>query len=510
MTASWLTTADHKRLGRMYIATALGFLVVGGIVGGLLRAELDLAPATYLRLSDLHTTGTAVLVLAPLWVGLATYLLPLQIGAARLAFPRLQAFAFWTYLLGGLLHLASYTGDGPRIAGLSFGQFTLSGGGDKAHTDLWVASLAVVTVAAILAAANLFASVLLLRTEGMTLGRIPMFSWATLVSSAGTLLAAPVFLAGLVLLFLDQHFGGHEFFAAGTVGTQVIWQHMLWLYGRPDVYLLVVPGLGAASDMVAKAAGRPLASLGAARAAIAGFAFLGFGAWAAGTEVADAIVLPTYTPLAAAVLLPLGLLVLVWLDTLRRGGRPRGDVSLLFVVGFLLAIAGGAAAVAAAAVEDVHGTAWSTGQVHLVVFGASLLLAVGALNHWAPKLFGRPFSAAAGGAQLLLLLGGSAVFAVGSYAGGWNGRMRAVNVTDSTSLRIAGLGGLLLLLGALAVAASVVSRMTRPGAAAEEGDGLTLEWATASPPPPHNFDTIPEIRSAAPLEDLRAAEAAVR
>src|SRR5438105_15766291 len=283
MTGSWLTTADHKRIGRMYIVAALGFLAIGGAVGAVAGFESSLSHASYLRIFDLRSTATAVLVLGPLWVGLATYIVPLQIGAARLAFPRLQAFALWSYVLGGIAHLGSYLGAGPRITGIGFSRLWLTGGGDKAHTDLWITTLIVVTAAAVLAAANLLATVLMSRTEDLTLARLPMFSWATLVSSTGTVLAAPVFMAGVLLLFLDHLFGGQSFFAPGTVGTQVIWQHMLWLSGRPDVYLLLVPGLGAASDMIATAAGRPLANTDAARAAIAGVGFLGFGAWAAGT-----------------------------------------------------------------------------------------------------------------------------------------------------------------------------------------------------------------------------------
>jgi heme/copper-type cytochrome/quinol oxidase subunit 1 len=510
MTGTWLTTADHKRLGRMYVVAALAFGLVAAGAGVLANAQLDVVPSLFLRFHELHSTGLAVLVLGPLWVGLATYLVPLQIGAARLAFPRLQAFTFWTYVFGGIVHLASYTGEGPRIGGISFSRLILNGGGDKAHTDLWIATLIVLAVATVLANANLLATVLLARTEGMTLRRIPMFSWATLVSSAGTVLATPVFIAGLVLLFLDQHYGGREFFAGGTVGTQVVWQHTLWLFGRPDIYLLVVPGLGAASDIVASAAGRPLANTDAGRAMIAAAGFLGFTAWAAGTKVAGAVVVPTYSPITAAVVLPVGALILLWLDTLRRAGRPKADPGLLFVAAFAVSVAGAVAAAVAAAAKSVPGTAWAGGEVQLAFFGASLLLGVGALHHWSAKLFGRTLGQGAAGFHALLLFGGSAVAAIGAYAAGWKGALAAVNTQDSTSVQIAGLGVALLALGLLTVLASVASRAARPATATADADadgGLTLEWATTSPPPPYNFDTIPEVRSDVPLADLRAAEA---
>ena len=509
MTATWLNTADHKRIGRMYVVAALLFLVVGGVVGGILNAQSSATSAAHFRLSDLHSTVTAVLALAPLWIGIATYIVPLQIGAVRLAFPRLQLFAFWAYVLGGVLHLASYLGDGPRVVGLSVSHLMIVDGA-KGNTDLWITSLIVVAIAGLLATANLVATVMLLRTEGLTLGRIPFFSWATLVGGAGTLVATPVFLAGLLMLFLDQHFGGAPFFGAGTVGTQVIWQHTLWLSGRPDLYLLLVPGLGAASDMVVSAAGRPLADDNAGRGLIAAVAVLGFGAWAAGTKVAGAQVLPTYSLATAAVGLPVGGLVLLWLDTFRRAGRPRAGVELAFVGAAVLSLAGAALAAIIAGIKHVDGSAWSTGQLHLAAFVPPLLLAVGALHYWSPKLFGRALGAAAGGLQALLILGGSAIFALGEYIAGYRHADRFQTMKGSTSLAIAEVGGVIVGLGVLAVLASVVARArvgAAAGAADDDGRGLTLEWAAPSPPPAYNFDTIPEVRSATPLADLRAAEA---
>lgn len=507
---TWVNTADHKRIGRMYIVAALVFLVVGGVVGGVLNAQSSATSAAHFRLSDLHSTVTAVLALAPLWVGIATYVVPLQIGAARLAFPRLQLFAFWAYVLGGILHLASYLGDGPRVVGLSVSHLMVVTGA-KGNTDLWITSLIVVAIAGVLAAVNLVATVLLLRTDGLTLGRTPFFSWATLVSGTGTLVATPVFIAGLLLLFLDQHFGGAPFFGAGTVGTQVIWQHTLWLSGRPDLYLLLVPGLGAASDMIVSAAGRPLPDDNAARGLIAAVAVLSFGAWGAGTKVASALVLPTYSIATAAVAIPVGALVLLWLDTLRRAGRPRAGVELAFVGGAVVSLAGAGLAAVVAGIKNVDGSAWSTGQLHLVAFVPPLLLAVGALHYWSPKLFGRALGAAAGGGQALLILGGSAIFALGEYIAGYKHADRFQTMNGWTSLAIAEVGGVIVGLGVLAVLASVAarSRVSAPAPASDDdGRGMTLEWAAPSPPPAYNFDTIPEVRSSTPLADLRAAEAA--
>jgi cytochrome c oxidase subunit 1 len=485
----------------LYILAALKFLIIGGVAGALLRADLDVTTGDYGRLLSFHSTVASTLVIAPLWVGLATYFVPLQIGAVSLAYPRLQAAAFWTYAIGGTVHMVSYLGGDRGVLDLSSSHFSSYGG---ANIELWVTSLALVAIASILAAANLLATVLSMRTEGMTLARIPMFSWATLVTSVGTLIAAPAFLAGLLLAYLDQHFGGTSFFGPTTFGTQVLWQHLLWLYGRPEIYLLIVPGLGAASDLISTAARRPLANLDAARTAIAAVAVLGFAAWAAGTDVADAVILPTYSIATAAVALPIGMLLLVWLDTLRRG-TPRFVAGAPFVLAALAALGVGAAAAVAAAAKSVDGgTTWSTGQVHVVAFAVPLLLAVGAVHYWSPKLYGRPIGTGLGALSALAIFGGAVLSALGSYIAGWDGAQRGINVSGGAEL-LTRVGGVLLLAGVVAVWASVARGTYRPGDPVDEaGPGLTLEWATTSPPPPHNFDTIPEVRSATPVADLVA------
>jgi heme/copper-type cytochrome/quinol oxidase subunit 1 len=234
----------------------------------------------------------------------------------------------------------------------------------------------------------------------------------------------------------------------------------------------------------------------------------GFGAWAAGTKVADAIVLPTYSPLTAAVLLPIGALVLLWLDTLRRADRLSGGAALGFVAAFIVCLGGGVLAAVIAGVNEVEGTAWSSGQVHLLATAAPLLLAVGALHHWAPKLWGRAMPATAGAAQTLLLLGGAAILAVGQYLAGWDAQDRGVNMAGDSFSRISAVGGIVFLLGAVAVFLMVLAREAKTAQPVEAADdGLTLEWAAPSPPPPHNFDTLPEVRSDTPVADLKKVSA---
>lgn len=519
---SIVATADHKLLGLLFLGGALVFLVVGGVVGLVLRGELadqgvSIVGGNYSRLFSLHATVSALLFLPPAWIGLATYVVPLQIGSGRLALPRLHAFAAWLFLLGGALLIGGYLFGPPVGLGLANSLPTASpaGGANNANA-LVIVAMGLVAVATILAAVDLAVTILKLRTPGLTLRRLPMFSWATLVSSLVTIFSTPVFVGGLVLLYLDQRFGG-TFFAPENVAGRTVWQHSLWLFGRPEVYLFMLPGLGAASDIVATHCRRPLMNLAAARAAIAMFGVLSFGSWAAGTKVADAIVLPTYTPLTTLVLVPLAILALVWLGTALKG-KPQLHPSLLFVAGAVLLLAVGALHALAAAAAGVDGPAWTTGHLHTVAFGAPTLLVAGGVYHWAPKLFGRELSPGMGRLAFLGLFGGFFLLGLGSYLAGYGGgpahvKDFAFSSSDTTYGLLAAVGGIVVFLGAMTMLADVVLAGAGRSVASGPDDpyeGLTLEWATASPPPPAGFDSVPEVRSANPLLDLRTSAEASR
>jgi cytochrome c oxidase subunit I len=510
----WATTADHKRIGRHYLVTAVLFLLVAGLAGMVLRGEatesgIQFAGDDYGRLFSLHATVAAVLFLPGLWAGLASAIVPLQIGSTRMAFARLHAASYWMYLVGGVLLLVSYLiDDGPFGAGITLSRpMRPAELGSGAATDLWITSLALIAVAAILTAVCLVTTILRLRAPGLTVNRLPLFSWSVLCSAGVVILATPVFLAGLLLLYLDQHFGG-RFFARQTPGSQIVWQHTLWLFGRPEIYALLLPGLGAACDMVASHARRPLLNHNAAQGLIGAFAVLSFTAWAAGTVEAEAVVLPTYNWLTALIALPVVGLELMWLGTLRFG-RVRAHVSLLAVAAALVLLGFGTIMAIAAAVNEVDGgTAWSTGHLHVVAFGAPFVLAVGAVNHWSPKLFGRPAAQGATALTILLLLGGFLVMGLGDYLLGFDGapwHTGELGEDDAwTGLSmLSAVGGALIVLGALLFTGNVIGGLAgrRDGATDEAlpWDGLTLEWATPTPPPVHNFETVPEVRSAYPL-----------
>jgi cytochrome c oxidase subunit I len=519
----WLDTSDHKRLGLLFVYAALAFGALGGVLGLVVGAQqvspsIGLATDRWLRLYSLHTMVAILLFLTAIWIGLATYVVPLQIGSGRLATPRLLATGFWLYLIGGGCFVASYI-VGPVNGGGIVQSEPIAHivGGANTATALWIVSLALISAGFLMASASLFATVAALRTDGMTLLRVPAFSWATMVASAVTVLTTPIFLAGLLLLYLDQHFGGNLFDFPKTVGSSPIWQHTVWLYGRPDVFLLTLVGLGAATDIVTTHARRPLLDHRAALVATGLFGVLTLTTFAMGSAVTDAVVVPTYAILTSLVVVPLSITVLLWLGTMARG-RPRFHVSLLFVAGAITLWITGAANAVGAALQGVNGfhgnSAWVAGNVHVVVAGAPTLLAFGALYHWAPKIWGRRLSALLGSLAFLSLFTGLLASGLAYYFLGYNG-VQLGQVDGITSYQkglygVAEAGGALVVLGVLIVVVDLAANVAR-GRGVVAGDdpyeGLTLEWATTSPPPRAGFDCVPEVRSAAPLLHLRGRAA---
>ncbi len=514
-----LDSSDHKRVGLVFLVFSLLFLLGGAVVGSTMHAELaspgvQVVGGQYIRLFSAHAQIEAVLFLAPFWLGLATYLVPLQIGASRLAFPRVQALAAWLFVIGGLLHVVSYLLGPPPGLGLAGASPLQAPPGGVGHaTDLWVTSLMMVALAMLLASGNIVVTCLSLRADGMTLMRMPMFSWSMFATAAVGVLSTGAYLAGLLLLYMDLHFGQASLF--GAPGARLAWDHLLWLYGRPDILLLTLPALGVASEVVVTAARRPLLDHRAGVVCIVGYAALTVTSYAVGTHATASLLLPTPTWATALVVVPVGALTLLWLGTLAQG-HPRSHPALPFVAAAVVCWLVGAANAVIAAFAHVHGAAFGTGHLHVVAFGPPTLLAFGALVHWGPKLFGRPLTTAAAGLVAVLSLVGILVSGLGGYIAGYQGQANhyknAVTSGTESADRFAFVGGILLGLGAVlllldVVRAAAAGRGPVADGPADPYGGLTLEWATTSPPPPHNFDEIPEVRSEAPLADFRDAVA---
>jgi heme/copper-type cytochrome/quinol oxidase subunit 1 len=538
-----LDSADHKRIGLTFVCVALLAYLVVRAVGVALGAELTQAGIQIVgedsrRLYSLYESGLVLLFLGPLWMGLATYLLPLQIGASRLAFPRVQAFALWTTVGGAGVFLAGHLIDPPPGIGLSDStplQAPLGGVNDG--TNLMLVGVLLLAFASLVAAGNLLTTALTLRTDGMTLGRMPLFTWSIVATCAGILLATPVFLAGALLLYLDLHFGGAALFPTGSA-ADLVWQKTLWLYGRPEIFLLALPALGAASDIVVGAARRPIADPpvppvpaglrrklppmpgltsplpGHVLAIGSMCAFVGFSllAWTQDRHALQSLMLPTATVATALIAVPVVQLVLLWAGTLGQA-RAKPTLALGFVIGALVVWAAGAANAIAAAVAGLHTSEVAAGQLELVAIGAPTILLFGALHHWSPKLFGVRLSPLAGGLVLLTSVVGTLALGLGQSLAGGHGAVAHLKESSDAShagFVIAAIGHVVLFAAGLVLVVDVgrvlfAGRRSDP-APADLTDGVTLEWATTSPPPPANFVEVPEVRSEAPVLDLLAAK----
>ncbi|MGH9269422.1 MAG: cbb3-type cytochrome c oxidase subunit I, partial [Acidimicrobiales bacterium] len=375
----WFTTGDHKRLGvvQLYLALAC---VIGGLVGAFaFQVDGDGDEIAYWTNPFTERTSAAVTFVLAIglpvaWMGLFTHVVPLQVGARRLALPRLHALAVWMSVAGAIVAVLAFLVGGDVVgSGLASPGPAAALEGRKADTAtlLWVVGLALVALALVLAAISIITTVAVQRSAQVRLVHLPPFALAGLATALVTLVATPAFLAGLFLLYIDQRHGGTLFASEG--GAVRIWQHLLWLFGRPEAFLLAAPALGVLADVVATNARRPLAHYPIVRAGVIAAPLLAVVAWAARSSALEAVVVPTTTALSVVGVLPYGLVVLALIPTLARG-RPRAHPSLIFGLGFVLLAGLGALNVALAAVVEVdHGPAWTNGHITAVLVGAPIM-----------------------------------------------------------------------------------------------------------------------------------------
>lgn len=486
--AGWLVTSDHKRVGRLFLATSLLFLLAGGVLGGLLGAEriesgIDLLEdGTFEQVYSLHAETAVLLFLVPFFIGLATYLVPLQVGSPEIAFPRGSATAYWGYLIGGLLLCASYVADGG-----------FTGSSDTA-VDLYLLSLVMIAASLALGAVSALTTVLTMRAPGMTLLRTPLFSWSVFAGAGLLLLTLPILAARVIELFIGQHF-------TGEIGT---YDGIASFWSVPAGHLLVVMAAGVLLETVPTLAGRPLRFHVAGVVVLGLWAVLGIGGWALDPESTDDLL---YVGMGlAGVLPPLALLGILG-DTARAGSPAlKAPLVLSLASGLLLLLGAVAGAVQVIEPLELLGTTWESGQLHLSLLGGGTLAALAALWFWAPKIWGAHLSEAAGFLAALLVLGGTVLLAAPDLINGisedlplasaeWDSD--TVDTTNPISLAGAALAAAGALVAVGAVAAGSRQRRTVP-AVADPWNGFTLEWATASPPPYHNFDEIPEVDSPTP------------
>jgi cytochrome c oxidase subunit 1 len=520
---------DHKLIGKLHLALAFGFLLAGGVIAMALRTQLagpdlDLfTSVNYTRLLTLHGTYTVFLFLIPAWIGLATALVPLQIGATRLAFPRLAPLSLGLFVAGGGMAIAAplvkgrELGTGWTLGSLVARRAQAPGDGP----ELLMLGLILVGAAVIVAAINIATTVVLLRAPGLTIRRVPLFSFSMLVSASMLLLATPVLIVGLGLLMADHHYGGGVFDATRG-GNPLVWARLFWFFAYPALWALLLPAFGVLGEIVpvftrtrlgGNRAGHQVAT--GAMVAIGALAFLGWGSQLPGDPS-----LPRwfFSATSLVILGPAFVLVMVCLGSLRLG-RPQLAAPMVWALGIasvvLLGLPGAAVSAVAPTSRVGNGTYWTVAVQHYLFFAAATIGVLAAIAYWAPKLWGRrlPGGAALAGAGGVIL--GAHVTFLPMYVLGLQEMPRhtpryPAHQSWQAANVIATGGGFLLGVGLLAFIAALAVVLRRrtasfdaePDNAANPWNGHTLEWATGSPPPPHNFDALPEVRSERPLLDL--------
>ena len=517
---SWITTVDHKRIGILYGATAFTFFLMGGIEALLLRIQLGtpnntfLSPETYNELFTMHGTTMIFLAIMPLSAAFFNFIIPLQIGARDVAFPRLNAFSYWVFLLGGLFLNASWLfGAAPDTGWFGYANLTSKQYSPGLHVDFWMLGLQTLGVASLAAAVNFFTTVLNMRAPGMKLMRMPIFTWMSFITQVLLLLAFPVITVALILLMFDRFFGTN-FFVPSAGGDPLLWQHLFWIFGHPEVYILILPAFGIVSEILPVFARKPL--FGYAAMVFSGIfiAFLGFGVWAHHMfatgmgPIAD-----TYFSLATMLIaIPTGVKIFNWLGTV-WGGSIQYKTPVYFALGFVaMFIIGGLSGV-------MHGsppadlqqtdTYFVVAHFHYVMFGGSIFGLTAGAYYWWPKMFGRVLDEGLGKLHFWLMLIGFNLTFFPMHILGLNGMPRRVYTYPE------GLGfeelNLLETVAAFVLAASfavflynIIKTWRGPrNAPADPWNAATLEWAIPSPPQEWNFAEIPVVHGRDPLWEAK-------
>jgi cytochrome c oxidase subunit 1 len=517
----WLTTTDHKVIGVSYLATASLFFAVGGVLALVIRTQLAqpdqhlVDPQTYNEFFTMHGSIMIYLFAVPFAFGLANYIVPLHIGAADMAFPRLNALGYWLYLFGGITMISGFVTAGGAA---SFGWFAyapLSGAvySPGVGADLWIVGVVVTSTAGVLTAVNLVTTIFMLRAPGMTMFRMPIYTWNMLVTSMLVLLTFPVLTAALAMLFADRHLHTHIFEAAKG-GTPILWQHMFWFFGHPEVYIIALPFFGVVTEVFAVFSRRPVFGYKGLVFATLAIAGLSSGVWAHHMYATGAVLLPFFTITSLLIAVPTGVKFFNWIGTM-WGGRISFKTPMLFAIGMLLVfLLGGLTGVlqAMAPVDfNLTDTYFVVAHMHYVIMGL-VMGAFAGVYYWFPKMTGRMLSERWGRVHFFAFFIGINLTFFVQHQLGLEGMPRRVATYSKaegwgTLNLISTIGSFVLAIGALAFFWNVfVSFRQGEPAGGDPWGGQTLEWATTSPPPEHNFDSLPPIRSERPVWDLRHPE----
>ncbi|HEV2207261.1 MAG TPA: cytochrome c oxidase subunit I [Verrucomicrobiae bacterium] len=520
---SWVTTVDHKRIGILYLGTVAMFFLVGGVEALLLRVQLAiprntfLSPGAFNQIFTMHGTTMIFLVVMPGLVGFANYLVPLMIGARDMAFPRLNALSYWMFLFGGiLLNISFAAGGAPAVGWFSYAPLSETPFSSTTGVDYWVLSLLILGTGSIAASINLIATILTLRAPGLTMRKLPLFVWMNFVNSFLILLALPALNAAIIMLLIDRLLQT-SFFMAAHGGSPLLWQHFFWTFGHPEVYIMALPAFGMISEVIPVFSRKPIFGYAFVAASTVAIAVLSFGVWAHHMftvglgHTADLF----FAAASLAIAVPTGVKIFNWVATL-WGGSLRLTTPMLFAIAFLLQFTiGGLSGVTFATVPldwQLTDTYYVVAHFHYVLFGGTFFAIMAATYYWFPKMSGRMLSERIGKWNFwMAVVGFNLTFFVQHFLG-FMGMPRRVytypNLPYWTSLNMASTVGAFILGASALVLLGNIAISLRRGAPAGDNpwQAWTLEWATSSPPPEHNFERVPPIRSRRPLWDLAHPE----
>jgi len=514
----WVSTTDHKTIGYLYLITSFIWFLVGGILALILRAELSrpglqfLSTEQYNQVFTMHGTIMLLMFATPLFVGFANVIMPLQIGAADVAFPRLNALSYWLFLFGGLMAFGGFLSPGgaasfgwTAYAPLANAQYSPGIGG-----DLWVVGLAITGVGTILGGVNFITTIFTMRAPGMTMFRMPIFTWNVLLTSILVLLAFPPLAAALLGLEADRLFGSHIFDAAN--GGAMLWQHLFWFFGHPEVYILALPFFGIVTEILPVFSRKPVFGYKGLIAATIAIVVLSVAVWAHHLYATGQVLLPFFSFMTFLIGVPTGVKFFNWIGTM-WGGSVSFETPMLWVMGFLITfLFGGITGIILASPPldfAVSASYFVVAHFHYVLFGTVAFAMFGGFYFWWPKMTGKMLNETLGKIHFwTLFFGFHITFLIQHWLGikGFPRRYADYLATDGfTGMNmISTIGATLLAFSMIPFFINVWITRKSPMVTVDDpwGYGASLEWATSCPPPRHNFTSIPRIRSERPAFDL--------